>query len=178
MNKKPLGPILLDRQKNLSLQAQLALALKELIQTGALSAGDTIPSSRELARDLRISRNTVLLAYDRLVGEGYLDTAARSGVFVSESLAHAMLPKRSKLSNRLHELSPSKPLDEIDAMVRPKPFRPSQPDVRLFPLTLWNRMRARSLKRYGTDILNYHSELGLGLPALRQSFDVVFIRMK
>ena len=169
MNKKPLGPILLDRKKNTSLQTQVSLGLKKLIQAGALGAGQAVPSSRELARDLQVSRNTVLNAYDRLVGEGYLDASPRCGLFVSESFALVGPPRRRGLSGSIPQIPPSQPHDEIEPVTVPMPFCPSQPDVRLFPLTLWNRMRARSLKRNGTNILHYHSELVLGLPALRRS---------
>jgi len=51
----------------------------------------------------------------------------------------------------------------------PRPFRPCQPDVPLFPLALWNRLRGRSLRTYGARILYYHqSDFAFGLPALRQ----------
>jgi GntR family transcriptional regulator/MocR family aminotransferase len=43
------------------------------VQSSALGPGSALPSSRELARDLQISRNTVIHAYDRLIGEGYLE---------------------------------------------------------------------------------------------------------
>ena len=82
-----LDSLILDRTAKRSLQRQLGLELKRLIQRGALPAGGPVPSSRALAEDLRVSRNTVTGAYDRLVGEGYLDARPRSGLFVSASLA-------------------------------------------------------------------------------------------
>src|SRR5262249_2889009 len=51
----------------------------------------------------------------------------------------------------------------------PRPFRPCQPDVRLFPLTVWNRLRGRVLRRSGLDLLGYQSHCVLGHPALRQA---------
>jgi len=159
----------LDRKKGISLQTQLSLVFKELIQTGKLGPGEALPSSRELARELRISRNTVLNAYERLLGEGYLETSPRRGVSVCESMASVAAPLRKGLSNRIPKTLLSQPRGKLEPMILPRPFRPSQPDVRLFPLSLWNRMRGRSLRKNGTSILHYHSELVLGLPALRRS---------
>ena len=167
MKKKPVGPILLDRGKNISLQTQVTLGLKELIQAGDLEPGEAVPSSREWARDLQVSTNTILNAYDRLVGEGYLDASPRRGLFVSESFAHVAGLRKKRSSGSFSEFSPPA-IDKIDPVTSPRPFRPSQPDVRLFPLDLWNRMRTRALKKNGLDLLHYHSELALGLPALRR----------
>jgi GntR family transcriptional regulator / MocR family aminotransferase len=158
----------LDRTKRVSLQTQLSLNLKRLVHSGVLRPGKVVPSSRELARDLQISRNTVLQAYDRLIGEGYLEPSVRRGLYVSELLEEKNLRKAP---------SPSRPEPTSDfleedgsaSLNAPVPFRPCQPDVRLFPLSLWNRMRTRALRRHGTNLLNYRSDRPLGLPALRQS---------
>jgi GntR family transcriptional regulator/MocR family aminotransferase len=168
MPKQPTLLILLDRKKGPSLQTQLALNLKKLVQTGVLRSGKAVPSSRELARDLQISRNTVIQAYDRLIGEGYLEASARRGLFVSESLTERSWRKTglatapAVLPRSVLQRSP----EQINA---PMPFRPCQPDVRLFPLQLWNRLRARALRSHGTNLLHYQSQLPLGLPALRRS---------
>jgi GntR family transcriptional regulator/MocR family aminotransferase len=68
MSKRPATLIVLDRNKRESLQTQLAVSLKELVQARVLAPGAAVPSSRDLAGDLRISRNTVIQAYDRLIG--------------------------------------------------------------------------------------------------------------
>src|SRR6266850_8352644 len=86
MVKQPPLLLPLDRTKRASLQTQLSLQLKRLVLSGTLRPGKAVPSSRELARDLQISRNTVIQAYDRLIGEGYLEASARRGLFVSEVL--------------------------------------------------------------------------------------------
>ena len=64
-----------------------------MIQAGELQAGERLPSTRELARDLLISRNTVVAAYEMLVGEGYLETELRSGFRVNPG--HPGLPTAS-----------------------------------------------------------------------------------
>ena len=67
----------LDRASSEPLHRQLADALRLAIRRGELPRGTALPSTRTLARDLGLSRNTVLSAYDELTSEGLL--AARRG---------------------------------------------------------------------------------------------------
>ncbi|MBS0265658.1 MAG: PLP-dependent aminotransferase family protein [Planctomycetes bacterium] len=164
MGRRPFLPVTLDREKATSLQAQLAMGLRQRIQAGALAAGSQLPSSRELARDLGVSRNTVVAAYDQLLGEGYLETRLRSGIFVSESLRDrgSLRPVALDRNKKLRAAPPER-------LQAPQPLRPSQPDVGLFPLALWNRLRNRVLKRHGSGLLHYQSKFVLGLAPLRQA---------
>jgi GntR family transcriptional regulator/MocR family aminotransferase len=73
----------LSEQPALPLQARLRLALVRAILEGHLDAGASLPSSRELATLLGISRNTVTAAYLQLIDEGFLQARPRSGVFVA-----------------------------------------------------------------------------------------------
>lgn len=160
---------LIDRTKPASLQAQLLLNVKRLVHNGTLRPGDAVPSSRELAHDLQISRNTVLQAYERLIGEGYLETSTRRGLYVS-----ALLNERSLRKAPLGDgITPARIehgfRDDEAESCAPVPFRPCQPDVRLFPLAEWNRARTRALRRHGAGLLHYRSQQPLGLPALRRS---------
>jgi GntR family transcriptional regulator/MocR family aminotransferase len=74
----------LDRTATLSLQDQLRQRIVEAIYAGTLRPGRRMPSSRSLAEQLGVSRNTVVLAYGDLVAEGHLEARNRSGIFVSE----------------------------------------------------------------------------------------------
>lgn len=67
----------------LPLQARLRLSVVQAILDGRLDAGAPLPSSRELAALLGISRNTVTAAYLQLIDEGFLQARPRSGVFVA-----------------------------------------------------------------------------------------------
>ena len=69
---KAVRRISLDRNESRSMQTQLTSQLKRLIQCRELLAGERLPSTRELAGDLGISRNTAVAAYEMLLGEGYL----------------------------------------------------------------------------------------------------------
>ena len=87
--------IYLDPKSPLSLQNQIRQKLVDGILSGALPPGHRLPSSRKLAQQLDVARNTVVLAYQQLVAEGYLVSRARSGIFVNEQ----MLDTRVGFSN-------------------------------------------------------------------------------
>src|SRR5690242_8883557 len=74
--------IALDPGSSLSLQHQIRQKLIEAMSRGVLQPGRRIPSSRWLARELGVSRNTVTLAYDALLSAGHLVSRPRSGIFV------------------------------------------------------------------------------------------------
>src|SRR5262245_21045073 len=82
----PVAVLLLRLDGRGSLQRQTYQALRGAILRGRLAPASRLPSTRELAGELGIARNTVLLAYDRLVAEGYATTPPASGTFVVETL--------------------------------------------------------------------------------------------
>src|SRR5436853_7521351 len=65
----------LNRSDEAGLVAQLTSQLRSLIATGRLGKGRTLPSSRRLASDLGVSRNTVTYAFEQLAAEGYLEAS-------------------------------------------------------------------------------------------------------
>lgn len=75
----------LPEQPGLPLQGRLRLAVVQPILEGRLPPGTPMPSSRELARLLSLSRNTVTAAYMQLIDEGFLESRPRSGVFVAQN---------------------------------------------------------------------------------------------
>src|SRR5262249_51776519 len=77
--------IRIDSHCRLSLHDQIGEQIKNLIIEGKLRAGCQIPSSRQLAEHLGVSRNTVLFAYNQLTSEGYIDTKKGSHTYVSEA---------------------------------------------------------------------------------------------
>ena len=69
--------------------AQITRALLAAVTAGALRPGARLPPTRALAKQLGCSRNIVLLAYEQLILEGYLQARARAGTFVSTDLPKA-----------------------------------------------------------------------------------------
>ncbi len=76
----------LDDEGPLQLQKQVYMQLRELILKGELLPGVRLPPSRKLADLLRISRKTVVSAYDQLLAEGYVTSQLGSGTYVSPNL--------------------------------------------------------------------------------------------
>jgi GntR family transcriptional regulator / MocR family aminotransferase len=73
-------------------RAGLEGALRDAVRTGRLGAGTRLPSSRDLAADLGIARNTVADAYGQLVAEGWLEARTGSGTWVAEQATSAARP--------------------------------------------------------------------------------------
>src|SRR6516164_4662718 len=63
--------------------------LRQSILSGAFKGGEQLPSTRDLAEQLGVSRTVVLLAYDQLLAEGYAEGRAGSGTYVSEGIRSA-----------------------------------------------------------------------------------------
>jgi len=88
----------LSFRSKISLQARIREMLVGAILDGHLPAGTALPSTRTLAAELGVARNTVALAYELLVQEGYLRTKSRSGHFVDPQMAsgRVAMPRRSR----------------------------------------------------------------------------------
>jgi GntR family transcriptional regulator / MocR family aminotransferase len=81
-------------------------ALKSVIRSGRLGPAARLPSTRELAEDLGVSRNTVMLAYEQLAAEGYVVSRNRSTTSVAGALPSSMGPVSAVTkSERLPRLS-------------------------------------------------------------------------
>lgn len=74
----------LNRDEGTSLQAQIRETLVSAILSRRLLPGEAVPSSRMMAKQLGVSRNTIVIAYQALVDDGYLDARDRSGYFVGK----------------------------------------------------------------------------------------------
>src|ERR1700754_3614491 len=83
--------IQVDRNASVTLHIQVCNSFISLITNGTLQPGDILPSSRVLAELIGINRNTVKLAYEELISQGWAESVERKGVFVL-----FRLPVRSK----------------------------------------------------------------------------------
>ena len=75
--------IILSNSSGKPIYEQIADQVREQILSGALSAGDALPSMRVLAKDLRISVITTKRAYEELERDGFLDNVPGKGCFVA-----------------------------------------------------------------------------------------------
>jgi GntR family transcriptional regulator / MocR family aminotransferase len=82
----PSALIFIDPDSSLTLQAQIRQRIVRLVLEGTWPADRRLPSSRELAAQLEVSRNTVILACQQLLAEGYLVSRERSGLYVNPEI--------------------------------------------------------------------------------------------
>lgn len=92
----------LDRSSTTALHRQLYNQLRDAILSGRLSAGTRLPSTRELAEELTLARNTVLNAFDQLYAEGYLVRRVGDGTYVSNELPDDLLRVKRVNNPRRH----------------------------------------------------------------------------
>jgi GntR family transcriptional regulator/MocR family aminotransferase len=159
------------RREDPSLQEQLYAAIRQAVLGGELPAGERLPSSRALAADLGLGRNTVIIAMERLVAEGYLESRRGAGLFVAADLpAEGILPSPAGSASRAPALSRrSDRFATLHAEGEPLPARPFATGplaLDEFPLDLWRRLANQSLRRTGERLLR--SSPAQGLPELRQ----------
>lgn len=139
-------------------------ALRRAILDRRLGAGARLPSSRELAADLGLSRNTVVTAFDQLIAEGYIVTLTGSGTYVTDlgestrptAGKSALAGRRPTLAARGERLLAESPGSAQEI----QPFVPGNDDFSAFPIKIWQRLQNRHWREGNTDLLDYGSAGG------------------
>jgi GntR family transcriptional regulator/MocR family aminotransferase len=130
------------------LGSQVYRQLRDAVLEGRLRDGERLPATRELARDLAVSRNTVAGAYDRLTAEGFLAARVGAGTFVRAGSARS----RSRRSAPAGVIRPRPVWRELAVSLTSAEstpaydFRIGIPDGRLFPVQTWRRLLNRQLR--------------------------------
>ena len=162
--------ILIEGRKHLS--DQVYHGIRRAILDGRLGVAERLPATRELARQLNLSRNTVLAAYGRLISEGYLDSAVGSGTYVSRHFRHDDKRLHKKAPTEIPRLSAfgrrvSLPQAIVPRRDLPFDFRPGVPELRQFPMATWRRISARQSQHLSASTAYYGDAAGAA--ALRTS---------
>jgi GntR family transcriptional regulator / MocR family aminotransferase len=138
--------VFLEPQQGRPLAEQLYQQLRRGIADGRLLPGDRLVPSRQLARELGVSRHTVTTAYGRLVAEGYAQGYAGGGSRVAATSISLHRP-----ASRRAALYPARRFTGWTPLFQgPSPsyrfdLRPGLPDGALFPATLWRRRVAAAI---------------------------------
>ncbi|MFM2402697.1 MAG: hypothetical protein RL223_577 [Pseudomonadota bacterium] len=163
---------------------RLCAALRQAVRSGQLRRDERLPSSRDLAQDLGLSRVTVEAAYARLETEGYLRRHVGQGSFVAIDMgpaadastrsARGAMPRPAAgrwaldaapgLSRRGQRMVATGGCAEPD---RPRAFVAGSPDLQAFPQDLWRQLTQRRLRRDGAALMFYGDPQGL--PELREA---------
>lgn len=160
----------IDRSSPEPMYRQLLQLMQQAILTGELGPGTKLPSSRTLAGDLSIARNTVLHVYDQLTAEGYVLTTTGSGTYVADTRPDAAairVPGATPPPSAADELPApdaqgslsmrGRQLIEHAGVSRRQwgAFMPGVPDVSEFPSRTWSRLQARLWKEANPELLTY-----------------------
>jgi GntR family transcriptional regulator/MocR family aminotransferase len=177
----------LDRQADTPLSDQIYAGIRAAIESGRLHSGAPLPSSRALARDLGVARSTIVLAYDHLRKEGYVDgalgrvnrvtarahTSSMRGDRLANRAGLALSERRESKGPALSERSESKglsrrgariaamPFDGLSGITEtPRAFRTGVPALDLFPVGIWQTLLARAWRRSSPRALGYGDPFG------------------
>jgi GntR family transcriptional regulator/MocR family aminotransferase len=152
-----LGPELLlalDRDAPAPLRSQLERELRDAIRSGRLSADERLPSSRELARELGISRGLVQECYSQLLAEGYLIARTGSGTRVAAIARDGhTTPAAGARGPAPAAPAPAEPRLDVD-------FRPGRPDLRSFPRKDWSWAVGDAARTAGPEAFGYGDPRG------------------
>ncbi|TLS52708.1 PLP-dependent aminotransferase family protein [Paenibacillus antri] len=142
--------ISIDRSRKTSLKEQIISQLRASILNGERKAGEPLPSTRQLALDLQVSRNILLEAYDQLTAEGYLEGKRGRGTFVAEG---ALLARSETPAAPIAPLVETKKPDIIN-------FRSGVPALDLFPRRKWSQLAQQVLAYTPSRDFGYDSPEG------------------
>jgi GntR family transcriptional regulator/MocR family aminotransferase len=172
-------PVKLDRRSSQTLHEQLYDGIRQAILSGALAGGQRVPSSRELAELLDISRSTVTDCYEQLLTEGYFEARAGSGTFVTRQISKIkqpakVLPRAARtqkaqisLSNygKMLSANSSNSTSHPELEISFYGWRPAFDEV---PITQWTRVQGRRSRRISHSLLDYCQD-PLGYKPLREA---------
>ncbi len=164
----------LSRQRE-PLFRQVYVGLRQAILAGTFGEGDRLPSTRDLAEQLGISRTVVVLAYEQLLAEGFVVGRVGSGTYVPAGLSAARSPgaeksarlRLSRFGSFAAEIGSAVGFPEPRATTLRYDFAYGRSDVECFPFELWRRILHRRARETAVRELDYGP--AAGSEALREA---------
>ena len=169
--------LMLDEKNSVQpLYRQIYDAVRRAILNGKLAAGTRLPASRVLAKNLSVSRLTVVNAFEQLLAEGYLEGKTGAGTFVASRLPEDLLQisgtskksktpettkastKISKFAARLHETSTR--VSRFQDSTATVPFKNGLTAVSEFPFDIWEKIAVRVYRQARYKIAGYGEAAG------------------
>ncbi len=136
VGRKLMFGIQINRDSPISISRQIYQTITGAILANQVNSGEALPSSRELAKQLDVARNTVSEAYEMLKAEGYISSRAGSPCRVNSQL---FLPPQNNRTTSSCVLNPPKQKLIYD-------FRTGIPDLSQFPFHTWNQLQNRLIE--------------------------------
>jgi len=165
--------VAIDQKSGQPLYRQIYGHVRQCILDGRLASGARLPSTRQLAADLRVSRSTAVQAYEQLRAEGYIEGLGGAETRVSGALPDSFvrasprdvdqkIPLRSSLvpSVRARATAAAMRRSPPTFGLGPRAFRAGVPAVDVFPIDTWGRIMARRWSRTPARDLAYADPFG------------------
>ena len=162
-----------DRAADAPVFRQIYLQLRSAILSGALRPGMKLPSTRELAVQLGVSRSAAVAAFEQLLAEGYASGRSGAGTFIASDLPEPFVSshgRKPRPVSTARAVAPSRELGgfaDVTAQSDERPFNLGRTLVDARTAELWRKLSARSLRSFGRQHLGYGDPSGL--PDLRRS---------
>lgn len=149
-----LADLPLDRATTVPLSEQIVASLRAAILERRLAPGARLPSWRDLATQLGVARGTVRAAYDRLSDERLITPAGAAGTRVARAPPTVEAPTQAvRIERPLQDMEPA-------FSAEPLPFQMGVPAQDAFPVSLWARLRARSVRDEASGPVGYPDPRG------------------
>ncbi len=150
----------LNKQQGRSICQQIYEQIQNMILNGELKAGEKLASTREMARVLNVSRNTVITAYEMLASEGFVISIPGCGVFVNQGAEFPKAPETLIDYNASAFSIAEYKQDHIS-------FDSGTPALELFPRHKWNRIASQIFREAPISVFGY--DYPQGRPELRKT---------
>lgn len=160
--------IAIEQDSETPLLQQIYLGLRKAILLKNLAPGSRLPSTRQLANRLAVSRTSVLSAYDRLLAEGYIEGRTGSGTYVSSDVSESVVTPSVAVGEQ--PAAPTRGLSEAGLRYRETaralhpaehvPFSPGCCSVDAITIEAWRRVGSRQLRTLDRVNLSYANPIG------------------
>jgi len=164
-----LATLEIHRSSKIPIYRQIEDFLRQIILSGKMLPNQKLPSTRELASELGVSRITIKSVYEQLISEGFVQARTGAGTFVSEGLESEtpIVPaldtddkviSSNSLSSAALRIAQSQASTRYGSIM---PFRPGVPALDKFPLKRWKRCFSQSISERNQSHLSYGDPTGL-----------------
>lgn len=171
-DEAPLAGIDLKPSGAVPLYIQIYTFFKDSILSKRLRNGQKLPGTRSLAAELGVSRNTVSLAFEQLIIEGYIEGRRGSGTYVSRNIPDHNFPNLSRTQSKFKASPPTLEDERLKGSLSLMsgdierdniiPFQTGTPALFDFPMDIWNKISNSIIKNINPVYLGYGYSAGYG----------------
>ncbi len=155
----------LERASGTPLSRQIYMQVRAAVLSGALRAGTRVPSSRVMAARLGVARASVVSAYEQLLAEGYLESRAGSGTFISDEVAGLTQKRhRAPRATRAAVVTSARAFPDFERSAmqgEARAFNTGRTLIDARTAETWRSLTHRAVRRLGPDDLGYADPAGL-----------------